>query len=143
MDSLCSSCATDFLLNTCRILNCENRVSKEQKHCAGHAYQCNYRSGDWHCYHRTASSYGYCSSHSKTCLSCGKHIYKDSGYDYCSEHQDSCAGCSNRVSYRGTYCANCQNAKRVKETEQTKLKDLVKSNTSISGEIAEVERFST
>lgn len=137
MDSLCSDCGADFILNTCEVLKCEIRVVKgQQKHCSQHAYQCNYWSGDWHCYDRTSSQYGYCDNHNQTCLSCSTHICKDIEY-YCSEHQNSCANCSTRIAYNKSRCASCQQQR----TEQNQLKALVQQKTSLTNP-QEVIRFS-
>jgi indole-3-glycerol phosphate synthase len=63
------------------------------------------------------------------------------GGNYCFQHTNKCANCSTRIADSQNYCSSCE-VQQQKETEQTKLKSLVKANTTITGDIQEVERFS-
>nr|UYR50791.1 hypothetical protein [Morchella crassipes] len=136
---------------SCPVYLCLKRIREQESYCSNHVQACSNSS----CSNRTAASQDYCSQHSKRCQEsyCSERVA--SGKDYCSSHGSYCRGisCYRRVSSRGDYCFGCETANRERErqqqrevqakaSEQNRLKSLVKANTSISGEIREVERFS-
>jgi hypothetical protein len=119
------------------------------------------------CKDKVITADGYCKYHENQCAECPRRL---ASWDkYCFEHWNGYCkviDCSERTpnsrdSNHYIFCAqhgnlygnslsNYQEKKREerqqsqqKATEQTKLKSLVKTNTTIAGEIKEVERFST
>jgi hypothetical protein len=143
----------------CPASYCIERISEGKSYCARHTSVCQ----SSYCSERTASDKPYCSRHSKYCSErycCERIGEKES---YCSSHNGSnyCAtnGCYQKPSLSFfKYCSSCQTKnnrvqqqerqkqaqrQQAQATEQNQLKSLVKANTNISGEIKEVERFST
>jgi len=143
---------------------CANPRTNYQDYCANHTLnsqtpkQCkgsgekNWGGGDSKCEGKVTTVEGYCYLHENPCKECGRRV---AIWDkYCVRHHKACANCSARIFPSDNYCSNCKvnnrreiesqqkKAQAEKETEQTRLKELVKSNTSIVGTIQEVERFS-
>jgi len=156
----------------CQVSNCYQNASKGETYCSQHRYCCGSGEQYYSCSERVSSFQSYCSDHINICqqIGCDKRIsgyekfcYSHSpvcqnwngtrycsyrltkGGNYCFDHDKACHGCSQRISKWNNYCSSCevqQESQQAKASEQTRLKELVKSNTSIAGTIQEVERFS-
>jgi hypothetical protein len=150
----------------CRANKCLQHISGGEDYCSSHKYQCQGSRERYYtyCSERVSSYQGYCWYHRNECQqsNCSKRIvYRDKncyehapvcrnlncsyrlteGGNYCFQHTNKCANCSTRIADSQNYCSSCE-VQQQKETEQTKLKSLVKANTTITGDIQEVERFS-
>jgi len=134
--------------------------------------QCRCEGTDWlgkktyFCSQKVITSEGYCYLHENKCAECSERV--DGRDKYCFKHWNGYCKvidchqqtpnsrdsnhyiyCEQHAKLYGNSLSNYQNIqqektqrKQQKETEQTKLKSLVKANTTITGEIKEVERFS-
>jgi hypothetical protein len=118
--------------------SCKDKVITADGYCQYHENQCA------ECPRRLASRDKYCFEHSNShckvdyCYQQTPNYHNSNHYIYCEQH----------AKLYGNSPSNSQEKKReerqqAQETEQTKLKSLVKANTAIAGEIKEVERFST
>jgi hypothetical protein len=146
----------------CLVLECYE-YSTNSSYCTKHTYDCLLIG----CPLRIAEKASYCCNHRKVCakLGCNNRI-SDGIYtlfcidhkefncstngcyqtvkirdSYCSNHSQYCQNssfCYNRVANYQTYCNSCQQ----QQNEQTKLKSLVKTNTSLNNPLS-VDRFST
>ena len=99
------------------------------------------------CYEKTNANY--CSFHQEICQVAGCNqrisVFKAGWNKYCERHDKKCQNCSNRIAVNQRICSNCTQKieTEIKEAlKEQQLKDLVKANTTITGEIKEVERFS-